>query len=118
MIGIHVLPGEKKTTKILGRDWLNFRAQSIDREPMNSRQQPPVAPFLFRGIWMKLSTQDETFHFKGKQRGFDFRARQSQAARKIDDGEWSGNFHSSAHQFAKRISANCPVTWRFALAEL
>jgi len=46
---VDALPRKKKTIKIMNGDWLNFRAQSIDREPMNSRQQPAVTPFLLSG---------------------------------------------------------------------
>src|SRR5262245_60864909 len=46
MFLVGVLPDEKKTIKILDRNRLNFRTQSIDREPMNSRQQSAITPFL------------------------------------------------------------------------
>ncbi len=64
MFGISALPGEKKTVKILRRDRLNFRTQPINRESMNSRQQPAVTPFLFHRIRMKFPAKNKTFRFE------------------------------------------------------
>ena len=59
MIDINSLPGKEKTIKILNRDRLNFRAQSIDCEPMNSRQQSSVAPFLFGCCRVEISRAEQ-----------------------------------------------------------
>jgi hypothetical protein len=106
MIDINVLPGEKETIKVLRRNGLNFRAEPIDREAMNSRQQPAITPFLFvcrpvgawakPAAWMKFSAQHETFRFKGEQSGFDLSGHQQQFARKIDNRERARNFQSTA----------------------
>ena len=72
MIGVDPLPREQKPIKILNRDRLNFRAQPIDRQPMNSCQQSAVAPFLFRCVRMKFAAQNKTFAFESKQTSVDF----------------------------------------------
>src|SRR5437899_4966758 len=72
------LPRKKKTIEIVNRDRLNLRAQSIDREPMNSRQQSAVTPFLLGGIGMKFAAQHKTFRFECEQRRVNFRLLQNQ----------------------------------------
>ena len=99
------LPGKKKTIEIVQRDRLNFRAQSIDREPMNSRQQSAIAPFLFGGVGMKFTAQHKTFRFERQQRRVNFRLLQNQCICELADRNRSANFHSSANQFANRIGA-------------
>src|SRR5205807_47394 len=47
MFLVSSLPREKKTIEIVNRDRLNFRAQPVDRQSMNSREQSAIAPFLF-----------------------------------------------------------------------
>src|SRR6266496_1706347 len=66
MFRISALPCEEKAIKILRRDRLNFRAQPIDREPMNSRQQPAVAPLLISRVRAKVATQHKSFRFEGQ----------------------------------------------------
>ena len=78
MIDIGALPREKKTVKILRRDRLNFGAQPVDRESMNSRQQPAIAPLLLACIWTKFAAQNEAFCFESEQCGIDFGTRQTQ----------------------------------------
>jgi hypothetical protein len=58
MLIIHALPGQEETLKIFQRDRLNFRAQPVQSEPVNSRQQPAVAPFEVPEL------QDETSRVK------------------------------------------------------
>ena len=76
MFEIGALPCEKKTIKILRRDWLNLGAQPVDSESMNSRQQPAVAPFLLRRVRVKFAAQNKAFCFKSQQRSIDLRPRQ------------------------------------------
>jgi hypothetical protein len=87
MFRVRALPGEKKPVKILRRNRLNLCTKPIDREPMNPREQSPVAPFLFGrlpaealakvGVGIKFAAQDETFPFEREQRGLNFRPRQT-----------------------------------------
>ncbi len=41
-----MLPGKEKAHEIARTDRLDFRAQTMDRVPMNAREQPPLAPFF------------------------------------------------------------------------
>ena len=66
MFCIGALPCEKKTVKVLRRDRLNFRAQPVNREPMNSREQSPVAPFLLRRVRVKFAAENKTFRFEAQ----------------------------------------------------
>jgi hypothetical protein len=91
------LPRKKKTIEIVNRDRLNFRAQSIDREPMNSRQQPAIAPFLLGGIGMKFAAQHKTFRFECEQRRVNFRLLQNQCICELSSRDWSANFHATAN---------------------
>src|SRR5436309_11094891 len=59
MIDINALPYEEKSIEILNRDRLNFRAQPVDCEPVDPRQQPAIAPFLLRSIRMKFAAQNK-----------------------------------------------------------
>src|SRR5437762_11006755 len=99
------LPREKKPIEIVNRDRLNFRAQSIDREPMNSRQQPAITPFLLGGIGMKFAAQHKTFRLKCEQCRVNFRVFQNQYICELAYGNWSTNLHPTANQFANRIGA-------------
>ncbi len=72
MIDIDTLPREQKSIEILNRDRLNFRAQPVDGEPMNSREQSAVAPFLVGCAVMKFSAQNKAFAFESEQSGFNF----------------------------------------------
>ena len=50
-----VLPAQQPAHELSGSDRLNFLAQRAEREPMNARQQPAIAPFN-RGHTGKLSS--------------------------------------------------------------
>ena len=67
MIDINTLPYEEKSIEILNRDRLNFRAQPVDCEPMNPRQQSAIAPFLFGSSGLKFAAQNEAFCFEAQQ---------------------------------------------------
>src|SRR4029077_10926765 len=99
------LPCKKKTIEILNRDRLNFRAQSIYRESMNSRQQSAITPFLLGGIGMKFAAQHKTFRFECEQRRVNFRLLQKQCISELPDRNWSANLHATTNQFANRIGA-------------
>src|SRR5215472_1065277 len=96
MLQIGALPSEQKAIKILNRDRLNLRAQSIDREPMNSRKQPAIAPFLFCRGRMKFSSQNKPFRFEGEERRINFGTQQSKYFRELAGRDRPANFHSSA----------------------
>src|SRR4029434_822172 len=100
------LQGEKKTIEVVNRNRLNFRAQSIDREPMNSRQQSAITPFLLGGIRMKFAAQHKIVCLEREQRRVNFRPLQTQGVCEVSDRNWSANFHSTANQFANRIGAS------------
>jgi hypothetical protein len=99
------LPCEEKTIKIVNRDRLNFRAQAVDSEPMNSRKEPTVAPFLLGCLRMKFTTQNKPFRLEREQRGVDFRALQNQCIRQLSDRNWPANFYAPANQLANRVGA-------------
>src|SRR5204862_7098397 len=58
VFSICAVPSEKETIEILNRHRLNFRAQSVDREPANPRQQSAIAPFLFGCVGLKFPAED------------------------------------------------------------
>src|SRR6266513_2248843 len=105
MVLVGSLPGEKKTIEVVNRDRLNFRAQSIDREPMNSRQQPAITPFLLGSIGMKFAAQHKTFRFEREQRRVNFRLSQNQRICELPNRNRSANLNAPANQFANRIAA-------------
>src|SRR5207302_1118067 len=105
MFGIDALPRKKKSIKILSRNRLNFRAQPIDRQSMNSCKQSSVAPFLFRRVRMKFSAQNKSFTFKSEQSGFDFRSREAKNVLDLGFRDRPRNFHSTAKQFANRVGS-------------
>jgi len=71
MVLVGSLPGEKKTMNH-EPDRLNFRAQSIDRQPMNSRQQS-ASTILARQQQDEICRATQTFRFKCEQRRVNFR---------------------------------------------
>src|SRR6516165_1582517 len=105
MFVVGSLPGEKKTIEVVNRNRLNFRAQSIDCEPMNPRQQSAITPFLLCGIGMKFAAQYKTFRFEREQRRINFRLLQNQCICEACARDWSANLHATANQFANRIGA-------------
>ena len=64
MTGINPLPREQEALEIRERHGLNFSAQPIQRQPVNARQQPPIAPFKLPNARMKLSAQNESLDFQ------------------------------------------------------
>jgi hypothetical protein len=54
---------------------LNFSAQPVNREPMDSRQQSAITPFLCRRIGLKFAAQNKAFCFERQQCGIDLGAR-------------------------------------------
>ena len=105
MFPVDALPREKKTIKIVNRYRLNLRAQAIDGEPVNSRQQSTITPFLIGRLRMKFAAQNKAFGLEREQRGVDFRALQNQCICQLSDRNWSTNFHAPANQLANRVSA-------------
>src|SRR5215203_4259241 len=97
MFLIDSLPRKKKTIKIVNRDRLNFRPQPIDREPMNSRQQSAITPFLLGGIGMKFAAQHKTLRFECEQRRVNIRLLQNQCICDLPDCNWSANLHAIAN---------------------
>src|SRR5579884_4411643 len=116
MLGINPLPGKKETAKLLDRDRLNFRAQPVDGEPMNARQQASLAPFgasapilgatfrILRARRAKFSAQDKSFGLQSEQCGIDLRRREQQNSSQLIGSNWTANLQPSSNQFADRIS--------------
>ena len=75
MLQIGTLPRKEKSVEILRGNRLNFRAQPVNCEPMNSRKQATVTPFLFGRIWTKFAPQDKTFCFEREECRVNFRTR-------------------------------------------
>src|SRR5205823_180583 len=96
ILSADALPGEKETVIILRRHRLNFSAQPLDRESMNSRQETPVAPLLIVRLQAKFSAQDKAFCFEGKQSRIHFGPREGQSICQILSGDGSRNFNSTA----------------------
>ena len=119
MIDINTLPYEEKPIEILNRDRLNLSTQPVDCEPMNSREQSTVAPFLFCCAGLKFSAQNEAFAFESEQSGFNFRRRKTQNILQPSGGDRTGNFHSSAQPFTDRVrSLPILLLGRFRCAQL
>jgi len=114
MLSVSALPCKKKSIKILGRDRLNFRAQAINRQAMNSREQSAVAPFLFGGVGVKFSAKNKTFAFQSEQSGFNVRSRPAENFLQLRFGDRSRNLDSTAEQFPNCICTRCSLTCRFA----
>ena len=72
MLRGYMLPGEKEPLKFRQRSRLNFRAQTVDRQPVNAGQQTPVAPFDLTRVRVKFAAQNKSFAFQRQQRQFDF----------------------------------------------
>ena len=64
--GIGVLPDEKKTLKIGNTDRLDFPAQTIERIPVDAREQTTVAPFELLCA-AEAPAQDDAFAFPLRQ---------------------------------------------------
>ena len=73
VIGAHPLPREQKALKVRERDRLDFRAQTVDRQAMNSSKQTAVAPFDFRRARVETAPENETLGFEREQRCLDVR---------------------------------------------
>ena len=99
MLRIDPLPGEQEALEVRDGDRLNLRAETVDREPMNAREQPPLAPFQVGRSRMKLAAQNESFTFQGKQGGLDFWLGQMVELRESSRGGRADYFHAPAHQF-------------------
>ena len=67
MFGREPLPFEQETQITLDAHRLNFSAQTIDREPVDAGQQPPLAPFQFTGARTKFAAKNKSFRFQRKQ---------------------------------------------------
>ena len=76
MLRIDALPREQETFKFGNCNGLDFRPQTIDGQPMNPRQQPPLAPFQLGRAGTKLSPQDKALPFQREQGSLDFCWRQ------------------------------------------
>ena len=105
MFSVGSLPREEKTIKIVNGNRMNFRAQAVDGEPMNSRQQPTVAPFLLGCLRVKFAAQNKAFRLEREQRGVGFRALQNQCICQFSDRNWPASFHAPANQLANRVGA-------------
>src|SRR5260370_843706 len=64
MLLMRAHPRQQKALKLRDRHRLNFCAQPIYREPVNSGQQTAVAPFQIGSFWMEFSSQDKPFGFQ------------------------------------------------------
>jgi len=100
----HALPREKEAVKLMEGDGLNFRAQPVDGEPMNPRQQPALTPFLLCGIGVKTPAQYESFRFQRQKRNFDLRRRQLKQVCKLRRRDGPANFQAPAQQFANSVA--------------
>jgi hypothetical protein len=69
-----VLPAQQPTHELSSSDRLNLLAQRSQREPMNARQQPAVAPFDGCRAG-ELSAQNSTFSLEAKHGSLDIRRR-------------------------------------------
>ena len=72
MLRIRSLPGQQETLKLGDRNRLDLGAQLVDRQPVNPRQQSPVAPFDLRDARMKLASQNETLGLQSEKSALDF----------------------------------------------
>src|SRR5207245_4206683 len=79
--------------------------QPVESEPMDARQQAPVAPFERRRAGMETPAQDEPFGLQGQQGGLDFGCRKVKQFRQSRRGDGSGNFQPSANQLPYRVRA-------------
>jgi len=100
--GAHYPPvaSEEEPLKIFQRYRLYFRAQTVQGPPMNSRQQPAVAPFQFLNSPDETSAQDKAFRFQSQQSRFNFRIGQPKIFDKRRSRDWANRFHAAPRQFA------------------
>ena len=68
VISASPLPCEQKALKVRKRDRLNFCAQTVDRQAMNSCKQTAVAPFHFRRALVETAPENETLGLEREQR--------------------------------------------------
>ena len=65
--GCDPLPFEQKAHVVARRDWLDFRAQALDRVAVNASKQATLAPFLCGRPWRETTREREAFVFKGSE---------------------------------------------------
>src|SRR5687767_1999653 len=61
--GRNVLPATQPAHELGGSDRINLLAKRADREPLNPRQQPPVAPLQFCNA-QKFSAKNSSRSFQ------------------------------------------------------
>ena len=72
MVGRDVLPREQEPLKFGDRNGLNFRAEAIEGETMDAREQTAIAPFGFLRVRVEFAAQNKSFAFEREQCLFDF----------------------------------------------
>jgi hypothetical protein len=72
MFSVVALPRKEEPVKLLWRNRLDLGAQPVNRQPVNAREQPAIAPLLFSSARTESSAQDEPFGFQGEQCGVGF----------------------------------------------
>ena len=113
MLSIYSLPREQEAQKLGDRYRLNLGPQTIDRQPMDSRQQSTIAPLQFLRTRMKLAAQYESFALESKERHVNFGLRHLEKFSERGGCQRAADFHAASDQFAKSVGA-LPVLFEFS----
>ena len=100
-----MLPAEQEPHEVGGRNRLDFAPQPIDRQPVNARQHPAIAPFdlpdAFPGV--KRPAQYLPFPFKLRQPGIYKLATQHQPLRQRRRSRWANRVEPAAQRFGDGV---------------
>ena len=96
-----VLPAEQEPHEVGGRNRLDFTSQPIDRQPVNARQHPAIAPFDFlrRIPRSEAATQYLPFTFELREPGIYELATQGQPLRERRRSRWPNRIEPAAQRF-------------------
>src|SRR5439155_20365477 len=101
--GISSLPREQKALKLRDADRLYFSPEPINRQTMNSCQQPAIAPFQFLSSRMEFPAKDKAFGLQRGERSVDFAFGKSEKIRKEFRRDWPRYFHAATQKLTDRI---------------
>ena len=84
---------------------MDLRAQTVDRQAMNSSQQATITPFDFSHARMKLASQDKALSFQGEKRAVDLGGGDFEETRESGCSDRADHFDSAAHELSHRSGA-------------
>src|SRR6185295_1964813 len=91
-----VLMAHEEPHELLRRDRSNLSAQAIERQPVNPREQPSIAPFqLYFGS--EATAEHGSLHLQRRERQSNLGRFQSQRRGQRAGVSWPDTFHPAAH---------------------